>query len=600
MKKLRKILSRAKYYWHHVWGLKWYFFAAIVSGLIAAAASGLGIPLIIYKVFPAVFDPTTMPKPIFDFLSARVSPENLQNVILFTTCAALPLIFIIRGVAMLINAMTASYFGLRLLESIRLDVFVRLQVLPLEFHERARHGDLLSRIVADAQNVQTMITQVASDIIKQPLTAAFAIGALVGVLFDKAESSMFVASAVFACVAVAPIFVFGRRIVRRSREAQKNVGEMTAVVAENLASQREIRSYGMESEQVGRLTRASERYRREQLKMEKYQRTMSPLLEFLTVLVLVFVLVRGRMIDMTLTDFMTVAGALFFACDSIRRAGISFSRFKQAQASLERLEAILAAPDTMPDPPNPKELPATAGSVDFQGVSFSYGNGKEALEGINVSIPDGQIVALVGPSGAGKTTFASLVARLYDVQEGAVRVGGIDVRELRKSDLRRNISVVSQHAMLFKASIRENIRLGRADASDDDVAAAATAAALDSFLRTKPKGIDSPLGDAGKGVSGGQHMRIALARAFLKNAPILILDEATAALDANSEKLVQTNLEKLARGRTTLIVAHRFSSIKIAQRILVFQNGHIIGDGPHDKLYASCPLYKELYDKQHL
>lgn len=626
------VFERIAHYAGYIWPLKGFLFLAFISGLVAAAFSGLGIPLMIYKIFPAVFDPASMPAPIYNFLAAHVAPERLDTVVLLTACLAMPLVFCVRGFAMWVNAIAVNYFGLRVLETIRTDVFVYLQKLPLAFHERQRSGDILSRIVSDAQNVQTMITQTSSDIIKQPLTALCAITALVYVLWSKAESLMSIASIVFVCVAFVPIFIFGRRIVKRARSAQKNIGEMTAIVQENLAAQREIRAYGMEREQIGRLLGASGRFRRAQLKMLKYRQAMSPILEILTAFVLAFVLVRGRLIGMTLTDFMAVAGALFFACDAIRRAAISYNKINQAYPSLERLEMILTEPDTMPDPKFPRELPPgdAAATVEFRDVSFSYapaagttdgsatgttvptapetnefgatnkaGNaGLAALSHVNVSVPAGQVVALVGPSGAGKTTFAALIERFYDVTSGSVRVGGIDVRELRKSDLRRNISLVSQHAVLFRATIRENIRLGRPDATDEEVAAAAHAADVDEFLKNKPRGIDTPLGDVGSGVSGGQRQRIAIARALLKNAPILILDEATASLDAESEKQIQDNLAKLVRGKTAFIVAHRFSSVRIASRILVFSRGRIVGDGTHDELYASCPLYKSLYDKQ--
>lgn len=597
MKKLKKVASRVVYYAGYVWPVKGYLILALISGLIAAAASGFGIPVLIYKVFPVVFDPSSMPKPILDFIARYVSPENLGKVVLFVACAAMPLIFVVRGLAMWINAMAVNYFGMRVLENLRVGVFSHLQNLPLAFHEKQMRGDILSRIVTDAQNVQNMITQVSSDIVKQPLTAVSAIVALLYVLSDKAEASMFIVSAVFAAIAVVPILIFGKRVVRKARGAQQNIGEMTAVVQENLAAQREIRSYAMEKTQVERMARASNRFCIAQLKTVKYQQLLTPTLEFLTALALAFVLVRGRMLDMELTDFMAIAGALFFAADAIKRTGVSFNKFSQAQASLERLEEILTETDSIPDPKNPQELKQVQGTVEFRNVDFAYNNGRRVLGNVNVHIPAGQTVALVGPSGAGKTTFASLILRFYEATAGSVLVDGIDVRRLRKKNLRSFISLVSQHAVLFRDTIRENIRLGREGASDEDVERAACDAATEDFT-LNAGGIDKMLGDVGSGVSGGQRQRLAIARAFLKDAPILILDEATAALDSESEKKIQDKLGELARGRTTFIVAHRFSSIRIAQRILVFSQGRIVGDGSHDELYATCPLYKELYDRQ--
>ena len=233
-------------------------------------------------------------------------------------------------------------------------------------------------------------------------------------------------------------------------------------------------------------------------------------------------------------------------------------------------------------------------------VSFSYDGARKVLDGINVHIRPGEVVGLVGPSGAGKTTFASLLPRFYDVSSGTLRVDGVDVRDASLHDVRKNIAFVSQHPVLFHGTIMENIRLGRQDAADDEVVAAARAAAADGFIMGMPDGYQTMLGDGGSGLSGGQRQRIAIARAFLKDAPILILDEATASLDAESEALIQQELDRLVEGRTALIVAHRFSSIRVATRILVFESGRIVGDGSHAELYASCPLYRELYDRQSL
>ena len=207
-------------------------------------------------------------------------------------------------------------------------------------------------------------------------------------------------------------------------------------------------------------------------------------------------------------------------------------------------------------------------------------------------------VALDGPSGAGKTTFATLIPRFYEVTKGSVEIDGVDVRDLRTHDLREQLALVGQQALLFAGTIRENIALGRLDASEEEILAAADSAAVSKFLTTQPQGIDTKLAQGGEGLSGGQRQRVAIARAFVKDAPILILDEATASLDAESEREIQEELDKLAQGRTTLIVAHRFSTIRNAHRILVFDGGYIVGDGSHEELYATCPLYKELYDRQ--
>jgi subfamily B ATP-binding cassette protein MsbA len=318
-----------------------------------------------------------------------------------------------------------------------------------------------------------------------------------------------------------------------------------------------------------------------------------------TALALAFLLVRGRMCGLDLTDFMAIAASLFFTFDSMKRAGTAWNRFNEAQGALKRLSEVLLEPNTIPQPENPQSFAGRVkGEICFHHVNFAYEPGKPVLRDINLTIPAGQVVGLVGPSGSGKTTFASLIPRFYEVTGGAVTVDGIDVRDLRSQELRGQLSLVGQQALLFAGTIRENIRLGRMTASDAEVLSAADSAAVSKFLPNQPRGIDTELGQGGAGLSGGQRQRVAIARAFVKDAPILILDEATASLDAESEREIQEELDKLAQGRTTLIVAHRFSTIRNAHRILVFDAGRIVGDGTHDELYAGCPLYKELYDRQ--
>lgn len=296
---------------------------------------------------------------------------------------------------------------------------------------------------------------------------------------------------------------------------------------------------------------------------------------------------------------MALALAMFFTFDSMKKAGQAFNRLNEAQGSLTRLEDILAEPNPIEDPENPLPMPAKVkGELDFRNLTFAYDAGKPVLKDINVHIPAGQIVGLVGPSGAGKTTFASLIPRFYDATQGSVCVDGIDVRDVTMHDLREQLSIVGQQALLFSGTIRENIALGKPGATDVQIQAAADAARVSVFLDNQPQGIDTQLGQGGSGLSGGQRQRVAIARAFVKDAPILILDEATASLDAESEREIQQELDQLARGRTTLIVAHRFSTLRHAHRILVFEHGRIVGDGPHENLYATCPLYKELFDRQ--
>lgn len=569
-----------------------------LTGIIAASASGLGVPMMVKYVFPLVFNSDTGTTP--EIVQRIPSLGELDHsTLLWWACASLPLMFMIRGFALWANAVLVNLLGLRILETLRMSVFRRVQELPVAFMEKRRKGDVLSRIVADTQNVQMILSNVANDLVKQPITALCGISAFITLLVMTGNGWLFFVNIIFIALAAWPIITFGKRITRKALLAQQGLGELNSAMQQNLETQREVRAYAMEEREIAGFRDVSNRYCTQYVKLIKYQKALVPVMEIVTAIALAVLMVRGRLCEMKLDDFMAMAGALFFAFDGLKRAGNAFNRFNEAQGSLQRLSEILLEPNDMPEPENPRELPQRVrGEIAFRHVTFAYDEQHTALRDIDLVIPPGQIVGLVGPSGAGKTTFANLIPRFYDATQGAVEIDGINVKELRTHDLREQLSYVGQQALLFSGSIRENIGLGKPGASEQEIRDAADAAAVSSFLGMQSAGLDTALGQGGTGLSGGQRQRVAIARTFVKDAPILILDEATASLDAESERDIQSSLERLAQGRTTLIVAHRFSTIRHAHRILVFDHGRIIADGTHEQLYATCPLYKELYDRQ--
>ena len=573
------------------------FLAVLLTGVTAAAASGLGVPMMVKYIFPVVFRSAGDTPELLALVPSlgELSPDTL----LVLACASMPALFLIRGVATWLNAYMMNLLGLRILENVSMKVFNRVQELPLSFTERRSKGDIVSRIVTDTARVQETLAHVANDLVKQPITCLCACIAFIWLLFQSGQGWLLLTNILFIAAAAAPIAIFGRRISKKALLAQENIGELNTVVQQNLSTLCEVRAYGLEGRQIREFEGVSGTYCRNMVKLVKYQQAIIPIIEIATAFALALLLVRGREAGMALTDFMAMAGALFFLFDSMKRAGKAFNRLNEAQGPLERLNEILQEPNDIPDPAEPKPLPCPLrGEIIFDHVSFEYEPGKPVLTDIDVRIPAGQIVGLVGPSGAGKTTFANLIPRFCEVSAGAVLLDGTDVREVAQQELRRHLSLVGQQALLFNTSIRENIALGKPGATEADITSAARAAAVESFLENTAHGLDTHVGEGGSNLSGGQRQRVAIARAFVKDAPVLILDEATASLDAESESEIQQSLDELAKGRTTLIVAHRFSTIRHADRILVFERGRIIGDGSHDELYTSCPLYKELYDKQ--
>lgn len=571
--------------------------ASLLTGLLTAAASGLGVPLLIKFVFPLVFYSGVGEKPLL--MEYVPSLESMDpGTLLMLACFSMPALFAVRGSSMWANHVVVNILGLKIIESLRRTVFHQIQQLPISYLEGQRKGDLVSRIVADTGNVQNILSHVANDLVKQPITCVCAFSAFFYLLFFTGSGQMaFVL--LFIALAAWPIITFGKKISERAKRAQAELGELNTVVQQNLETQREVRAYALEERQIADFDSSSSEYKRNVMKLVKYQRLLIPIMEIVTAVALSFLLVYGKQSGMGLEDFMALAAAMFFTFDSMKRAGQAYNRINEAQGSLIRLEEVLDEPNSICDPAEPKPLPARVkGDICFDNVSFSYIAGHPVLKNINVRIPAGQVVGLVGPSGAGKTTFANLIPRFYEATEGSVSVDGFDVRDVTMHDLREQMALVGQQALLFSGSIKENIALGRPSASESEILAAADSARVTAFLQTQPQGIDTELGQGGTGLSGGQRQRVAIARAFVKDAPILILDEATASLDAESEKEIQQELDALAQGRTTLIVAHRFSTLRHAHRILVFDHGRIVGDGPHEELYTSCPLYRELFDRQ--
>ncbi len=593
MKKLSYFLKR--FLMPHIF----LFIIVLGTGVLAASASGLGVPLLVKYVFPVVFreDGGATPELLAIFPSLQ---ELSPNILLMLACAALPAIFIVRGVSVWANAVLVNVLGIRILETLRMAVFNRVQELPVAFMEERQKGDIISRVVADTQNVQNILSSIANDLVKQPITCMCALAAFIWLLVQSGQGILFLVNLAFIGLAAWPIVVFGRRISQKALRAQEGLGALNTSIQQNLETQREVRAYALEEREIRDFRVVSDGYCNNYVKLVKYQKALIPVMEIVTSLALAFLLVRGKQLGMSLTDFIAMAGALFFAFDSMKRAGNAFNRFNEAQGGLTRLSEVLEEPNTIPEPENPIKLEQPVrGDITFRNVSFAYNEESgPALRNINVHIPAGQIVGLVGPSGAGKTTFASLIPRFYEVSSGSVELDGVDIRSIAQHDLREELSLVGQQALLFTGTIRDNIRLGKLNATDEEIKEAADAAAVSKFLDSQSKGLDTKLGQGGSGLSGGQRQRVAIARAFVKNAPVLILDEATASLDAESEREIQESLDELAKGRTTLIVAHRFSTIRNADRILVFEGGRIVGDGPHEVLYTTCPLYKELYDRQ--
>lgn len=557
--------------------------AALFCGLVFGAANGAGLPLMMKWVFPQIF---------------AVDAEVLTNWELALVAAWLPLIFLVRGVAGYGNVYLVQLAGVKVLERIRLDFFAKLQRLPLSFLQRQSSGDLISRGLADTNQLQFTLTFAANEIIRQPATLLGSVGFLTWVAFNERGVAL-----VLVCLAVVPLCVLpirfvGKKIVRRAQEVQAELGSITGRFSENLAAAREVRAFSLEEREVGKFRTISEALVRFQMKVVKYQQALNPAIEIISAIGISITLIYAYHVRVPLESFLALITALYLSYEPIKKLGGLNNEFKKGQAALERIEMVLNEPVNITDPDDPQPFHHVRGTIRMEEVSFAYRSGEPVLRDINVEIPAGTVCALVGPSGAGKSTFANLVPRFYEAGAGAVTIDGMDVRHITLGDLRQQIGIVSQESVLFDDTVFHNLLLSRPEATRQEVEAAAQAAYAHDFIQSLPHGYNTVVGERGASLSGGQRQRLALARAFLRDAPILILDEATSALDSESEAAIQKALRRLVINKTVLIIAHRFSTIRDASMILVFDRGRIAAQGTHPELLESSPLYRSLYQRQ--
>jgi subfamily B ATP-binding cassette protein MsbA len=577
------MLKRFKPYLPYLKPVRGTLAGAIGAGVVYGAANGFGVPYTIQTVFPKVFDPT----------SARLGLAQIIGVAML-----LPAVFIVRGLAGYINSFLFQKAGVRVLEAIRLDYFKKLQVLPLSFLQQQTTGDLISRGLADTNQLQTSLTSVANDGIKQPATLIGALATVAWITFHQRGSALMIASLVIVPLCVFPVRYIGKMLVKRAYQMQTQLGSLTNTLNENLSAAKEVRAFGLEERQARMFAEETSALITVQLKVAKYSLALAPSIEIVSAFGIAIVFVYAYLGSVGFKAFLPIMAALFFSYDAIKRLGAINNEIKRGEAALNRLEVVFDEPVTIKDPSSPAAVGRARGNIRFSGVSFAYKSGEPVLQGVSAEIPEGTFCALVGPSGAGKTTFANLVPRFFDVEGGRVTIDGIDVRDMRLAELRTNIAIVSQDPVLFNDTVYNNLLLGRLNAAPAEVRAAARDAHADEFISAFPDGYETIVGERGARLSGGQKQRLALARAFLRNAPILILDEATSALDSQSEQMIQDALKKLVVGKTVLVIAHRFSTIRDASMILVFDQGSIVAKGTHAELYEASPLYRSLYDRQ--
>ena len=593
--------GRYKLYLPYLKGSRTLLLLSLAAAIVFSAANAIGFPFLIGKVLPAVFgDEAARAAPLLtwpNWLGGQPAFYLPKGYEMAFAVAFLPAVMLVRGLGEFFSTYLLNLAGLRVIEAVRRDVFARLQQLHLGFFGRLSVGDLLSRLIADANSVRLVLVDVSNDLIVQPLSMFFALGYVVMICFSHDSGYWFLACLLVVPASVLVVRGVAVRIQRRTRQGMESASDLNSIAVENLQSAREVRAYGLQEREAKRFNHASQEGLRIQGKLIRYEKALSPLVEVTAAVGIAAAIAVGAMNGFTMSELISLIVAFYFAYGPIKRLGNVSSRLSMAAPGLVRLEEIILAPVEVADVADARPLDRVRGDLEMKGVSFRYG-ADPVLSDVTLRIPAGQSVALVGPSGAGKSTFVNLVPRFFDPQQGAILVDGHDLRQVRQADLRANIALVSQEPVLFNESILENIRLGRPAATDAEVRAAARQAGALEFIEAQPEGFLTKVGERGGRLSGGQRQRISIARAFLKDAPVLILDEATSALDTDTERSIQQSLALLMKGRTTLIVAHRFSTIRDVDRVLVFEGGRIVADGSREQVYASSELFRRLWDNQ--
>ncbi|HEV8713739.1 MAG TPA: ABC transporter transmembrane domain-containing protein [Candidatus Binatia bacterium] len=552
------------------------FFTAILCMLAFSATNGV-LPFLVQHVFDDIF-----------------AQKNTQALRL------LPLLilgtFLFRGVANFGHAYLIEYIGLCIVADLRNALNAHLQSLSLSYFHRTPTGTILSRVTNDTTLVREALTQSSASIMRDATTLI----ALIIVAFLK---DWFLASLAFIVfpITILPLTELYRKVRSSSKRGQGSLGRLTALLQETIQGNRVVKAFSMEAYERERFARENQRLFQHSLKAGRLRAFVPPMVELVAAFgVAAVVWYGGSSVisgERTQGAFVAFLTAMLLLYEPFKHLTRTNAAMQNGLAAAERLFEVFDQRSEVEERPHAQILTGIRQGICFTEVSFRYQQ-EGVLRNINLEIRAGEVVALVGPSGGGKSTLADLIPRFYDVNTGQITIDGVDVRDFTLQSLRAQIAVVTQFTFLFNDTARNNIAYGGPSRSLEEVIAAAQAAHAHEFIMALPEGYDTEIGELGARLSGGQRQRLAIARALLKNAPILILDEATSSLDNESERLVQAAIEELMVGRTVLVIAHRLSTIQRADRILVLVNGQIVEEGRHDELLAHNAQYRRLYDLQ--
>ena len=538
--------------------------------------------------------PLVTRKSMYDLL------PNQQYRAFFTVMAVMMAAFLVRALLYYVIAYWGHTFGIRVEADIRRDLFIHVQELDVSFFDHNRTGQLMSRLTSDLFEITELAHHGPEDLLISTLTILGALGIMASI-----EWRLTLVVACILPVFLAAIMSRRRKMSTASPNEKQKPAAINVGIESSLSGIRTARAFANESAEIGKFNTANEEFKVSKRAFHHEMGVFNATMEFfMTLLSTAVIAVGGYLImrgEMNYIDLITFSLYITAFISPVRKLANFSEIFARGFAGVERFVALMRVEPALKDAPDAKELKTCRGEIDVDHVSFAYDTEGETggvLHDVSVHIAPGEVIAIVGPSGGGKSTLCQLIPRFYEVSDGAIRIDGEDVREITQSSLHRAIGVVQQDVFLFADTVRENIRYGRPEATDGEIVAAAKRAEIYDDIMAMPNGFDTYVGERGTMLSGGQKQRVSIARIFLKNPSILILDEATSALDSVTEVKIQHAFDELSRGRTTLIIAHRLSTIRSADRILVIEDGRIVEQGSHDALLAKNGEYAALWRTQ--
>ncbi|PTT34455.1 antibiotic ABC transporter ATP-binding protein [Chryseobacterium sp. HMWF028] len=531
------------------------------------------------------------------YVQSLVAEHGALNVLAWL-CVVTAFMFLLRNLFRYLGSFLLINYRVGVTKDLRGAMYRKILSLPVSFFTESRKGDLMSRMSNDVGEVEGNILGSLVELINAPFML---ISTLVTLFFLSTEMTLF--SLLVLPVMGTMIALIGKSLKKDSHEAQNEMGNIFSIVDETLKSTKVIKIFSAEKIMDNRFMQSMQKWINSSISLGRKKELASPMSEFLgSVTFLIIAWYGGKQIiverSISPADFLVFLGIFFQILPPVKSLSQSISNVQKGEASLERVLAILDADVKIDEIPNPVSISTLNHSIEFNNIGFYYDKDHTILKNFSLSIPKGKTVALVGQSGSGKTTIANLLARFYDVSEGEILIDGTDIKHLKLQEYRKLLGMVTQESVLFNDSVYNNILMGKPDATREEVIAAAKIANADAFITKLPEGYESNIGDDGGKLSGGQKQRVSIARAVLKNPPIMILDEATSALDTESERFVQDALEKMMENRTSLVIAHRLSTIQKADWIVVMEKGDIVEQGTHHDLIAKRGTYHKLVELQ--